>query len=216
MIDSMLLKKPDAEIFSLNTENFSENKLEELIESQSLFTKKYIVKISKAAEKTEFFELMMENLKEMKESENIFIWVEEKVKVADLKKIEKNSEKVQEFKIAEKKKNEFNGFSMADALGERNSKKLWTLYLEGLKVGRPEEIHGILWWQVKSMMIASKSGVGDSGLKPFVFNKSKKFAGNYSEEELENLGNRMMDVLHDSRLDGPSLDVGLERLILSL
>lgn len=226
LVDSMLAKKPDAEVFKINSDNFDTGKLDELISGQSLFAKKYIVQISRILESDEAGEVLLEKLPEIQKSENIFVWVEAKVDVKTLKHIEKRAEKIQEFS-AEKRGSTSgkwghradapNIFALADAFGEKNSKKLWLLYLEAIKNSAPEEIHGILWWQLKSMIVANRSdSAEEAGLKPFVYSKSKRMAKNFTEEELENLSEKMTEIYHESRRGGADLETRLEAFVLGL
>ena len=91
------------------------------------------------------------------------------------------------------------------------------LYQKRVRKIRPEEIHGILWWQIKTMLIARKAkNVKDSGLKPFVFSKAQNFNKNYSDKDIEKISNQMIDILQKSRRDGPDLETSLEKLILSI
>lgn len=224
LIDSMLLKKPDSEVFKISVENFDKNKLKELIGGQSLFSKKYIVQISRLSESKEGIESVLDKLDEVKKSDNVFVWVDPAVSKEVLKKIEKYAEKVQEFSKSnggsDKKREDerFPIFSLTDALGERNSKKLWLLYVEAIKAGiPPEEIHGVLWWQVKTMLMTNQTNSAEeAGLKPFVYSKAKKYAKNFSKDELENLANKMITVYHESRRGGADLENRLEKLILGL
>ncbi len=220
LVDSMLLKRPESEVFKISAENFSESKLDELVGSQSLFSKKYIVQMSRISESKEGIECLVDKLEEVKKSDNVFVWVDPDVSKEILKKVEKFAEKVQEFSnaAAKNKNDSFNIFSLTDALGERDSKKLWILYLSAVKEGIPvEEIHGVLWWQVKTMLMASQTDFAEeAGLKPFVYSKAKKYSGNFSKDELENLSNKMIEVYHESRRSGPDLETRLEKLILGL
>jgi DNA polymerase III delta subunit len=222
LVDSMLAKKPDAEVFKISTENFSENKLQELIGGQSLFSKKYIVQMSRILEDEAYGDVLLKNLKEVAESENIFVWVEEKIKAPALKKIEKVSEKIQEYKLADSKKagreaGDFNTFALADAFGQRDKKKLWTLYVEALKNSAPEEIHGILWWQLKSMILSVKSGsASEVGMKDFPYNKAKRFAKNFTADELQDLSDEMIAIYHESRRGGSDLGIRLEKFLLEV
>jgi DNA polymerase III delta subunit len=220
LVDSMLLKRPDSEVFKISSENFSESKLDELIGSQSLFSKKYIVQMSRISESKEGIECLIDKLEEVKKSDNVFVWVDPGVTKEILKKVEKFAEKVQEFSAADnknKKSDSFNVFSLTDALGERDVKKLWPLYLFAVKDIPVEEIHGVLWWQVKTMVMASQTNSAEeAGLKPFVYSKAKKYSKNFSKEELENLPNKMIEVYHESRRGGADLETRLEKLILEI
>lgn len=218
LVQSLLAKKPDASLFKLNTENWSVSEIQELVGGQGLFSDKYIVQLSRLLESDEISEELMIYLKDIHQSENIFIMTETKISPKILKVLEKNSQKIEEHNEKEVfKKPEFNIFSLADAMGGRDKKKMWMLYIEALNHFAPEEIHGTLFWQVKSMILASKTkSADDSGLKPFVYSKAKKFSENYSEEELGNLSSRLVETLHQSRRGKYDFKIALERLILEV
>jgi DNA polymerase III delta subunit len=222
LLDGLFKKRPDAEYFHITSENASEFSVEELISSQGLFEQKYIVVLDnlfedKAKENNRKDELLKE-LKEMQKAEHIFIFLEGKLDKKTLTRFEKYAEKVQECSVDEKKKERFNTFSLTDALGKRDRKSLWTLYQKA-KVERiaDEEIHGILFWQVKSMLLAlQSSNAKEAGLNPFVFSKSKGFLKNYSEKELRGLSQKLVALSHDARRGIHEFGVALERFILAL
>ena len=218
LINSLISKNTDATFTKIESDNFDDFSLDEIIGGQSLFTGKQIIYLKRLFENTQSRDLLLERIKEISQSPNIFIITEEKLNKPIFNKIEKVSEKVQNFeskRVAAKKDN--NIFDLANALGDRDLKKLWSLYQEKVKTVRPEEIHGILWWQVKSILSATKSeNPKDSGLKPFVFQKAKNFSRKYEKDEIEKLANDLVNMVHSSRRSGIPLDLALEKVILSL
>lgn len=218
LIQKLLAKKPDASLFKLTTENWRLSELQELVGGQGLFSNKYIVQLSRLFEDEIISAEVMNYIKDISDSENIFIITEGKISPKVLKVLEKNSQKIEEHTEKEAIKQQgFNIFSLADAIGSRDKKKMWTLYTEALNYFAPEEIHGTLFWQVKSMILASKTkSAEDSGLKPFVYSKAKKFSENYSEEELHNLSSRLISTVHESRRGKYDFRIALERLILEV
>jgi DNA polymerase III delta subunit len=218
LVNAMLVKKPNASLFKISTDNWSEETLQELLVSQALFENKYIVELSRLIDREDVKESVVDSLKEIQESENIFIWLEEEVDSKTLSKIEKFAEKVQQFDAKKEfKKVEFNIFSLADALGNRDKKKLWMLYQDAKKFFAVEEIHGTLFWQAKSMLISTKTkSATESGLKPFVYTKSLKMAKNFSPEELLNLSSKLISISHDSRRGIHDFDIALEKFCLEI
>ena len=83
----------------------------------------------------------------------------------------------------------------------RDKKQLWILYTQAKREGiSDEEIHGILFWQVKAMLLAARSkDAGAAGLNPFVYSKSKGFLKNFEEKEVENISSSLVTLYHDSR-----------------
>jgi len=217
--DSLLKKKPNASFYRIESDNWNEAELDNLIEGQGLFEAKYIVLFDYTFENEEAKERILLKLDEIAASEHVFIFLEEKLDKESLKALEKKAEKTQEFEAKEEKaKPEFNIFGLSDALGRRDKKNLWILYLQALKNGSaPEEIHGTLFWQIKSMNLATQATTAaESGLKPFVFSKAKGFAKNYSKEELKNLSSKLVEIYHEAHRGSYELQSALEQLILSL
>ncbi len=232
MVDSLLKKKPDASFFKLDISNFSESQLDEFILSQGLFEQKYIVQMDGLLENIKTRDFVMDKIKEISESDNIFVFIEENLTKPVLKKVEKVAHKVQEFGSVAKASGrkfgviggseldlgEFNIFDLADAFGRRDKKNLWVLYQKAKMRNIPdEEIHGIINWQLRSVLVAKKSkDIKESGLKPFVYNKSLRFAGNFQEVELETLSSKMVSIYHDARRGLVEFGVEMERFVLGV
>ena len=218
LLNGLFKKRPDAEYFHITSENMSEFSTEELISSQGLFEQKYIVVLDSLFENKDVKEELLSLLKDMQGAEHIFIFLEGKLDKKTTTKFEKYAEKIQECSKEEKKKERFNTFSLTDALGKRDKKNLWTLYQKA-KVENiaDEEIHGILFWQVKSMLLALQSdNAKEAGLNPFVFSKSKGFLRNYSEDEVRSLSKKLITLSHDARRGVHEFDVALEQFILAI
>lgn len=217
---SMLAKKPDASLFKMDSENFESARLEEFIFSTGLFEQKHIVVMDNLFENKDAKDVVLEKVKEIGMSENIFIILEGKLDKKTLAKIEKQSEKIQEFSknTPIKKEKDFNIFLLTDAIGMRDRKKAWVLFVQAVASGAtPENIHGTIFWGIKSMILAryGKTANG-AGLKPFVFSKSASFSKNFKDGELENISSRLVSIYHESRRGGTELGVALETFILSI
>ncbi|MEK7463723.1 MAG: hypothetical protein AAB610_01220 [Patescibacteria group bacterium] len=198
LIDSLRKKKPDAAFFNISSENFSIAQLQEYIGGQGLFSNKYIVFLDRLCGNREVKAEFIVLLKEISESENIFIVLEGKIDKATVTKIEKKSEKTVTFDLKEKEKKEedSNVFELANALGRKDKKELWMLYREYIGKGSaPEELHGILFWKAKTMMLAGGSSV-------------------WSQEELLKLLDGLITVYHEARRGNHELETGLEAFLL--
>ncbi len=219
LLESLQKKKPDALVSRLDPEKWGEVHLEELIGGQGLFSQKMLIFADRVMENRETEAVVLQNLAAIGESGNIFIFLEQKVLKPILLKITKVAEKVQEFEnVEEKKKPEFNIFSLTDAFGRRDKKQLWVLLQKAFSSDAvPEEIHGILFWQLKSMLLASAAKTaGDAGIAPFVFTKAKSFLKNYKEEELKTLSSKLVHMYHDAHRGIHDFEIALERLVLQL
>jgi hypothetical protein len=129
-------------------------------------------------------EFILERVKGMKEAEHVFLSLEGKVDSATLKKIEKYADKVQEFNVSggsnPSKKKFSEVFSVANFLANKDKKNLWISFIDLLGKGvAVEEIHGILFWKVKDLIL--------------------KGTRNYSKEELSKLSSDLVEMTHKVR-----------------
>lgn len=221
VVGSLVKKKPDASHDRMNDETFDAGRLEELIGGMGLFSQKAIIEMDTVFRNKDAKEAVLERIKDIGKSDNIFVFLEGELTKADLGKFEKNAEKVQEFALkttGEAKKEAFRIFSLTDALGRRDRKLLWVLYTKA-KIAdiAAEEIHGILFWQVKAMLQASKTrNVKDAGLNPFVHQKSLAFAQNFKPEEMSAISSRLVSIYHDARRGIVDFDTALEKFVLEI
>jgi DNA polymerase III delta subunit len=219
LVSVMQKRKPDAELFKIDQDNWSEGRFEEFLGSQGLFERKFIVLASRIFENKEIKDFVIEKLDLLKNSENVFIFINEVVDKKTLDAVGKFADKVQSFEGKEEKKVEpFNTFALADALGERNRKKLWVIYEKAIRSGAtPEEISGILFWQIKNMIISSETkNATESGLNPFVFNKALRYAKNFSDNDLSKFAQELVSIYHDAHRGEVDFISRLERFILSV
>lgn len=228
----------DTEIFHWPEGLVDQNLFLSYIGGQDLFGRRHTIIFSGVLENVETAEMFLNRLKEISESESIFILQEENINKpiverfekigANIQKIvlnensEKGSKESKRFKKSKEnnkaKTTEFSIFELSDALGKRNKKDAWILYTRARAAGQePEQIQGILWWQLKSMLIASRSSSSaESGLNPYVYGKSKKFSENYSKQELQSLASKLVALYHQTRQGKVDFDLGLEQFILGL
>jgi DNA polymerase III delta subunit len=236
LVDSLRAKKPDAAFVLVNSDNWNSTIIDEHLGGQGLFSNKYIIFLDRVAVEDEIKEKLVEMLPVMKESQNIFIVSEGKVNAELTKAFEKHGDKIvmtDESVLGVKAgassgwggeagagfaKKEFNIFSLADALGARDRFKAWSIYRQAIQNGlESESILGTLFWQVKSMVLASGAkSAGESGLNPFVFSKAKKYSANYSGQELKGLLERLIILYHDGHRGLVDLELGTEKFLLKI
>lgn len=220
LIASLRAKRPDAAYERIEADKWSSGVVQSHLGGQGLFSSRYIVFLDRVTENAEAKEQLPDLIPAMAESENVFIALEGKM-TAELKKVfEKHAEKMVEAEKMEKdsRKEGFNIFALADAVGERNAFKAWSTYRQAVDNGvEPENAIGTLFWQVKSMITAANAkNAGESGLSPFVFSKAKKGAGNYSSEELRKLADDLVTIYHDAHRGICDAELALESLMLRL
>lgn len=211
-------KKPDAAHIKISAENWSESALDEAISSQGLFSDKLIVQIDRVLEHPEAGEALLRRAGEMGSSPNIFVLIEEELEADLLALLEKNAEKVQEYAAPSKFEREVSAFALGDAIGRKDKKMAWVelqkLRLAGLA---PEEIHGTVFWQIKSMLVAALSkDEKESGLKPFVYKKSKGFAANFTLEKIQDMSSALVRMFHEAHRGSTTLADALEMFVLGL
>jgi DNA polymerase III delta subunit len=223
LIDSLRTKRPDATFVSIDAESWSPAIVDEHMGGQGLFSSKYIIYIDRVNEKSSNTESLLDTLSVMKTSENIFVLLEGKINADTKKKFEKHADKLVVTDVPEVKKSfgtgsDFNIFSLADAIGERNSLKAWSIFRTAIEKGHePEAIVGTLFWQVKSMIVASGTkSASESGLSPFVYSKAKKASEKYGDSERIELLQSLVSIYHDGHRGMVDIELGLERLLLGL
>lgn len=212
-------KKPDAELFKLDIDSGNGFRFEEFLNSQGLFERKFIVFGSRVFENKEVKEVLIGKIAEVAASENVFIFLEGKVEKATLGILTKVAEKVQLFEKPGLKKGEpFNMFALADAFGGRDRKGLWVLYQKALREDASgEELIGILFWQIKSMLVAREANnAEEAGLSPFVFQKSKRYNRNFKDGEVEGFAALILGLYHEAHRGEVDMETGLERFVLSV
>lgn len=216
LLEGLFLKRPDAEYFHVTPETWSDYNLYELASAQGLFEQKHIVVLDKVFELEEAEEATVPSLEVLHTAPHPFIFLEGALSKKTVSAFEKHSEKIYIFE--KKKKGTFNMFSLADALGERNRKKLWTLYQKAKHENvSDEDIQRILFWQVKGMLFAKSSkNAEEAGMKPFPFSKSRGFLKNYTDPELTGLSRNLVAITHDAHRGAHELGIALERFILGI
>jgi len=209
-------RKPDAELFRVDEETFMLSEFEGLVFGQGLFEAKYIVVLDHVFVKAEAKEKVLNLIKSIGASDNVFILLEDAIDVPTKKKLEKIAQKTEEHS-KKKETKEFNVFALTDAIGARNKKRAWLLYREAIEEGKkPEELHGIITWQIKSILLAKTSkNAKESGLKPFVFQKAKAKAEKFELVELRAMIEQFTRMAIESR-EGKDLETEIERFVLSI
>ena len=217
IIDKKLEEKRDAMVFKVDTASLSQNMLIELSGGQGLFEQKYIVHLKDVMDDDAAKDVVMGFLKDIKESDNVFIWTDGAILKKDLTKIEKHADKMWEHVAKEKVEEKHNIFGIANYLVARDKKNLWIEYQKLREHFVPEEIHGTLFWAFKNIaLVANTKSAADTGLKPFVYSNTKKALDKYSREEISDRLWSLTRILGDSRRGEGELDVLLERWVLAV
>ncbi len=120
--------------------------------------------------------------------------------------------------IGPKGRPDFNIWQLTDALGTRDKKSAWVLYQKALAADlSAEEIFFKLVWQVKTMLLASrtKSAI-EADMKDFPYSKAKSFLKNFKVNELEQLSENFVTGYHEARQGKGEIETLIEKILLSL
>lgn len=154
-------------------------------------------------------------LKHYSAADHVIVFREDSILKKDLTQFEKISAHIQQFeKELEIKTKKYNTFDLADLLGARDKKNLWLGFRQAIVQTSAEEIHGILFWQIKNLALV-KSSTQNPGMNNFVYSKNQKFAEKYSLSEIQNLADKMLRMFH-VRDTYKTLEIDLETMILEL
>ena len=114
----------------------------------------------------------------------------------------------------------YSPFALQDAIGEKSAKKAWIEYqklrLAGIEA--EELIHKIVSKVRDMAAISMGANKEDLGIqKDYPYNKSKRDAKNWKEEDLKKFYTKLVEIYHLSRMEsGNQLDIALEKTILFL
>lgn len=185
----------EKEFLKLSTREISKELIMNQAESKSLFGDSPVF-VSENILTDEGISFSKEDLEILKNSENLFIFLEDKMLSAEQKKYSKyaNIESFEE-KVA-KPTPKINLFGIADSFARKDKITTWVLYTEALESSvEPEAISGILFWKIKTMIL--------NGTKFF------------SPEELKDQSSSIVSLYHLAHRGEVDFKIGLEQFILS-
>lgn len=214
---SLLEKRPDAEVFEIDADTFTGERIDELTVSRGLFEEKYIVFLFHVLSTDAGQESILDQLEVMKTAEHIFILVEDVVKKNHLKKITKHAEAVQEF-AGGKKEKEYKPFPLSDAYGRRDKRAAWLELQRARDAEQPaESVHGVLAWQTRLMLLSKEcSTAKEAGVSDYPFKKANGFGRNYSRDELTDNMRRLVRTYHEAHRGKYTLYDAIEQMLLEL
>jgi len=132
----------------------------------------------------------------------------------------KSIAEVSEFAPVKKFKKPENSFAITDAIGARDKKAAWVEFEKVRRQGAAmEEVHGTIFWAVKSMYIAAtatKEEAIATGMKEFTYRTYLNFAKKYLVSELKEKLGELKEMYHRAHRGEGELDVALESFLLKL
>ena len=153
-------KAKGADIVSITDAN-TVTDLRAALQGGGMFGNKRAIVFQDAFANEEMRALLIDELSRLKDSEEVFFVLEEKVDAATRKQIEKYAEKSERFDAKKGTEKRGNVFEMAFALSRADKKALWVGYMRALARGEaPEAIHGVLFWGAKDMVLKKNDARG--------------------------------------------------------
>jgi DNA polymerase III delta subunit len=197
----------------LTSESYEPGQLSELVGAGSLFGEARVVVIDTPTEQlAEDVSLLLDA---MAASVDRFIIIEGPLLAATKKVYAKHTDELHECKAGTIER--FNTFALADALASRNKKQLWLLLHDATRAGiAPEEITGVLWWQLKGLRLAAlTSNAAEAGMKDFPYNKAKRALATLSLSDVEQLSHELLTLYHQGHGGETDFSLALEHWVLS-
>ena len=195
-------------------ENYLPGQLATLANTNSLFGGARVYLIDNPSSESDLWDDLLQNLPLLADAEHHFIVLEKNLTAPSKKQFSKYAVSVTEYKTT--KNQEFNPFSLAEALARRDRKALWLGLVKSSQLGLPpEETIGILWWQLKILRLASLTrSAEEAGVKDYPYNKAKRALPLFKPGELEKLSSSLLQLYHEGHRGLCDMDLALEEWVL--
>ena len=191
-----IAKKEEATIERIVDGAEAINDIRRALAGGGLFSTARVVLLDGLLENAEVRDSIGALFEQMEKSPTPFFIFEEKLDAETKRSLKKHAEVFEETNALKKEKDN-SVFAVANALGARDRKKLWISYISALVSGSaPEAIHGMLFWKVKSLLLANGRG------------------GKFKEPELRELVGELAELPHEARRGGVEFEFALEKYIL--
>lgn len=194
--ESIKEKARDTSVIRLQSTNLNKEMLLNYGEQKSLFGEVFTILIENPiSEAGDIFD--DELLSSLKESNYLFIFLEDKLSLEDIKKYKKYIKEISKFEIKSNTKfiKKENPFTIVNLFENKDKINTWIEYRKIVeKGGELEPVLGMFFWKIKSMILS----------------KNSKF----TENELKNQSKELVDIYHKSHLGILDMDIAIEQFIL--
>ena len=188
--------KSGIETIFIDKQDFSPMHLESLYSGESLFASETRVVLIGVLDREESRNFILDHLPEMASSKNTFIFSDGKLKKPILDAFKKSRAEINVFERVLEKKESFNNFLLANALGDRNKLQLWIYFRTAIESGAMmEALLGILHWKLKDMIL-------------------KKNFQKFTEAELQSMDRKMSYLLPEARRERKDDEAVFEKFLL--
>lgn len=190
--------KDNIETFFIDKQDFNLMQFESLYSGESLFASETRVILTGILDKEESRNFVLEHLGELASSRNTFIFSEGKLKKPILDIFKKARAEINVFERTIEKKETFNNFLLANALGDRNKLQLWIYFRTAVESGAMmEALLGILHWKLKDMIL-------------------KKSFQKFTEKELQKMDMKLSYLLPEARKNRQDDEAVFEKFLLEV
>lgn len=190
---------PASETFFVNRNSFDPVQIESFYSGSSLFSALSTVVFQNIFEYEETRSFVLEKLKKMGESDNIFIFLEGKLNKLVLDAFKKLNPKIAQinvFELPKAKKEKYDNFLVANAFANKDKLNTWICFRQAMDVGvGMEEIIGVLFWKIKDLLL-------------------KKNFSKFTEEQLKNFASRISYLLPEARKKEEDAEAAFEQFLL--
>jgi len=190
---------PTSEIFFINRNDFDPIQIESFYSGASLFEAVSVIVFQNIFEYEETRDFVLDKLKQMGESDNLFIFLEGKLNKPILdafKKVGIKRAQINIFELPKQKLEKFDNFLVANAFANKDKLNTWIYFRQAMDVGvNMEEIVGVLFWKIKDTLL-------------------KKNFSKFSEEQLKTFASKISYLLPEARKAGLDAESAFEQFLL--
>jgi DNA polymerase III delta subunit len=213
---AMPYEEDGVKLVRIDADSYQQGMIVDIAGSMSLFGEKSIYLIDTPSVSADFYEEVTGLLSALKDSANTFVVIESSLLAAPKKLFTKHADSIEE--ITADKASSFNVFALADSLSRKDKKTLWLGLCDAKRAGSSsEEIIGTLWWQMKTLRLASLTrSASEAGMKDFPYSKAKRSLSAFKRGEIEALSASLLALYHEGHMGETDIDYALEKWTLSI
>jgi hypothetical protein len=185
-----------AETFLVNKNDFDPIQIESFFSSANLFFDKCIIIFSNIFEDESASNFLLEKLKNMVDSGNIFIFLEGALNKPTVDLFKKSEANISIFDLSKDKKEKYDNFKLAYDFEKRDKLNLWIHFRQAIDLGvGMEELVGVLFWKAKDMIL-------------------KKSFTKFKEKELKDFVAKLSYLLPEARKNDKDAEASFEEFLL--
>ncbi len=213
---AMPFEKDDVKLVRIDADVYQPGVVIDSVGAVSLFGEKALYLIDSPSVVSEFRDEVDGLLSALHESSNTFVVIESTLLAAPKKLYSKHADSIEE--ITADKATPFNVFALAESLSRKDKKTLWLGLSDAKNAGLgAEEIIGTLWWQLKTLRLASLTrSAAEAGMKDFPYTKAKRSLSSFKEGEIEGLSASLLKLYHEGHMGETDIDLALEKWTLTI